>query len=94
MEDTNKFEMKIDIDKFLSERRNFIDWLASVLGYTPSEKNIESRFNRNGKFELVYSLWNANDQFHIVWLSYPDSSINVRMELNRNTYKNIKMRKQ
>lgn len=94
MENTNKFEMNVDIDMFLSERRRFIDWLSSVIGYTPSEKDIESRFNRDGKFELVYSKWNTNDQFYIVWLSYPNSSINVRMELNRNTYKNIKIRKQ
>lgn len=93
MEDTNKFEMNIDVDRFLSERRRFIDWLSEVLGNTPSEEDIEGRFNRDGKFELVYTKWNASDQFCIVWLSYPNSSINIRMELNRNKYKYVRMQK-
>ena len=85
---------KIDYNKLVAERKKFSKWVSELIGENVNEENIDVYIDGNGNFELGYGRWNSIDQFKIRKICYKNSSIDMKIELNTETYKFVRMRKQ
>lgn len=85
---------KIDYNKLVAERKKFSEWVSELIGENVNEENIDVYIDKYGTFELGYGRWDPIDQFKIRKICYKDTSIDMKIELNTETYKFVRMRKQ
>lgn len=88
-----EFTFKFDELKLQAERDSFIDWIRNSMKREVKKSDIVITCDKEGKFFLSYRIWNHEDQIQIKKICYPNSSIDMVIELNTRTTYNVEISK-